>query len=357
MRRLATLTGVLAVTALVASACVPPPAPPPPAPYLDQVYGATVSPQKDPEVWGYAPPIDANYGGLIYAGTNLEHQDVRPPLEDGLEPLRLWVAEPVNDTPLRPAVIWVHGGGFAKGIGSMYGLAADVGAEYAKRGYVGFSVEYRIDTTLVDPPSTTSLCQWVQDHEDPNDPLWVQRALQCKRNVLTAQYDVQAAVRWVRAHAAEYRVDPNRIAVGGFSAGAYTAANVGYRTDDISPYVYFTGDQPTAAASRPQAVFGASGCQAQPSTIGTGDAPSSWIHSELDPAAPYSCIAETVTTARGAGLVAELTSYCDQNGHAQALYQAHLAETDAQWTTFLARELGLYSGMRPPSTDPVCPGT
>ena len=63
----------------------------------------------------------------------------------------------------------------------------------------------------------------------------------------------------------------------------------------------------------------------------------------------------TVTQARAAGLVAELTSYCDQNGHAANLYQQHQAETDAQWTTFLARELRIYSGMRPPSADAVCP--
>ena len=62
----------------------------------------------------------------------------------------------------------------------------------------------------------------------------------------------------------------------------------------------------------------------------------------------------TVTTARAGGLVAELTSYCGQNGHAQVLYEAHRPATDEQWTTFLVRELKIYSGIRPPSADPVC---
>lgn len=358
-RRVVALTGALGVMALVASACVPPPAPPAPAPYLDQVYDVTVTPSDQPVEFGRAPAIDANYGGLLYPGTPLQRQDPRPPLDaEGRQRLRLWIADPGDTLSLRPAVIWVHGGGFAEGIDHMYPMTVEYAAEYAKRGYVGFSVEYRIDTTFVGSPGNlVPLCIWVQANQDPNDPLWVQRRAQCERNILAAQYDVQAAVRWVRHHAAELRVNPHRIAVGGGSAGAVTAANVGFRSDDVSPYVYFTGDQPSTAASKPQAVFGASGCAYLPGSIGPGDTPSAWIHSELDAAVPYSCIAGTVTEARAAGLVAELTSYCgNQSLHARDLYLAHRAETDAQWTAFLARELGIYSGMRPHSTDPACPG-
>jgi hypothetical protein len=36
------------------------------------------------------------------------------------------------------------------------------------------------------------------------------------------------------------------------------------------------------------------------------------------------------------------------------LYDAHKSDTDAQWTTFLARELKIYTGMRPPSAEPTC---
>ena len=46
--------------------------------------------------------------------------------------------------------------------------------------------------------------------------------------------------------------------------------------------------------------------------------------------------------------VAELTSYCTSSLHAQARYQPN------QVATFLARELKIYSKLRPPSTDPVC---
>jgi predicted esterase len=358
VRRQFGTAGVIGLVALLGAACIPP-APPPPAPYLDQVYGATVTPRSQAVTWGAAPPIDVNYGGTLYAGTGLEQPDPRPPLDaDGNEPLRLWVAEPDSDSAVRPAIVWLHGGGFSVGLTSMYGLANGAGREYAERGYVGFSVEYRTDTTLVGPQQGSqrppSLCQWVQDNEDPNDPVWVQRRDQCRRNILAAQYDAQAAVRWIRAHAGTYRIDPNKVAVGGFSAGAVLAANLSYRGDDVGSVSYFPGDDRSVERSQVQAGFGASGCEYEPVSIGTGDAPTSWIHSERDGAVPYSCIATTVTTARGLGLVAELTSYCDAGGHAQALYEANQAVTDAQWTTFLARELKIWSQLRDPSADPVC---
>jgi acetyl esterase/lipase len=364
MRRFA-LYAAAAVLALVAVACIPPD-PGPTGLYLgvQSDIHPVVTPKAQPVTWGAAPVIDTNYGGTLYAGTGIETADPRPALlPGGLEPLRLWVANPNNGLTNRPAIIWLHGGGFAVGIDSMYGLANDEGRAYAQRGYVGFSVEYRTDTTLIGsgarPPS---LCQWVQDHRDPTDPTWIARAQQCQRNITAAQQDAEAAVRWVRAHAADYGIDPNHIAAGGFSAGAVTAVNLAYRGENVGTTHYFSGDDLSVAGSKVQAAFGASGCAypdsltaTTPTYVGAGDAPISMIHSEFDQAVPYSCVATTVTTARAAGLVAELTSYCNQSLHAEALYTPNKIATDEQWTTFLARELHLYTGMRPPSTDPLCP--
>lgn len=319
-----------------------------------------------PTVWGSAPPIDEAYGATLYAGTSIEQPDPRPALVDGREPLRLWVASPDDGRTDRPVILWVHGGGFAVGIDSMYGLAAGTGRDYAARGYVSISVEYRIDTTLVGNGTPTSrppsLCQWVQDHVNPDDPVWTARREQCQRNVLAAQNDVQGAVRWVKAHAADLGIDPNKVAIGGFSAGAVTAANVGYRTDtvaDLGTETYFSGDVRSVSQSKVKATFGASGCVYSsdlggPTAIGTDDAPASYIHSRFDQAVPYSCAAAAFGEARTQGLVAELTSYCTENGHANNLYDAHRDATDLQWTTFLTRQLSLYSGTREPSAEPFC---
>jgi len=46
-----------------------------------------------------------------------------------------------------------------------------------------------------------------------------------------AMWDVQRAVRWVRAHAAEYGVDPRRIGVLGYSAGGHVASTAATHFD------------------------------------------------------------------------------------------------------------------------------
>jgi acetyl esterase/lipase len=346
---------------VVATACLPA-NPGPTGLYLGKQ--ANISPAVTPKangiVWGSAPNIDEHYGGTLYEGTGIEQQDPRPPLVDGKQPLRLWVADPRDGRTGRPAIIWLHGGGFAVGLDSMYGLANGTGKAYAQRGYVGFSVEYRTDTTLVGtgdrPPS---LCQWVQDHIDLDDPTWQARRAQCQRNIQAAQFDALAAVRWVRLHAAQYGVDPNKIAVGGFSAGAVTAMNVAYDGRNVGGNAYWSGDDRASAKSKVQAAFGASGCVYSPdlgvpSVIDTNDAPTAMIASKGDPAVPYACVAATTKLARSNGLVAELASYCSESAHANTLYEKHLAATDAQWTTFLARELAIYSGMPKATTAPTC---
>lgn len=361
MRR--TFVTVLAVVGtLVTSACQPPPQPAPSDLYLaiQPEINPVVTPAESGIVWGHATVIDDNYEGTLYEGTPLEMEDPRPPAVAGKQPLRMWIADPDNGLTDRPAILWIHGGGFAKGVDKMHELADTVGREYARRGYVSISIEYRLDTTLVvEGDSHPPLCQWVQDWTgSPSDPVFVDRQSQCLRNILAAQRDALGAIRYVRAHAAELGVDPDRIAVGGFSAGAVTAYTTAFRWDDVGTASYFQGDPLSATASRPQATIGASGFlpihDAAAESIGAEDAPSSFIASRLDPAAPYASSALTVITAREAGLVAELTSYCQEYLHALKLYRAHTEDTDAQWTTFLARSLDLHEGMREPSADAPC---
>lgn len=89
-----------------------------------------------------------------------------------------------------PVVVWVHGGGWRRGD------KANVGEKpraFNARGYVFVAVNYRL------PPAGT----------------YKQQA-----------QDVALAVRWVRDHIKEYGGAPNRIALGGHSAGAHLTALV-----------------------------------------------------------------------------------------------------------------------------------
>lgn len=73
----------------------------------------------------------------------------------------------------------------------------------------------------------------------------------------TAQFpaqvqDTKAAVRWLRAHATEYGIDPNRIGVWGIGPGGHIAALLG-TTDDAPPFEM--ANEPNAEfSSRVQAV-------------------------------------------------------------------------------------------------------
>lgn len=104
---------------------------------------------------------------------------------------RLDLYLPERDRPA-PVVIMIHGGWW------MSGDKADIprGSVDAlrKAGYAVASVNYRLATEAA----------W---------PAGVQ--------------DVKAAVRWLRAQASEYYLDPERFAVAGTSAGGYLAAAVG----------------------------------------------------------------------------------------------------------------------------------
>ena len=120
---------------------------------------------------------------------------------------------PATDTVnKRPAIVWVHGGGFTAAT-RRSGPSPDLANKFAKLGYVTVSINYRLS-------GPASGC--VGTGFPP----------QCITATFDAQHDAQAAIRWLRAHAATYGIDSGRIAIGGESAGGITATLAGLRADD-----------------------------------------------------------------------------------------------------------------------------
>ena len=108
--------------------------------------------------------------------------------------LQLDMARPDGDGPY-PAVICIHGGGFRGGARQGYdGLIQKL----AKNGYVAVTISYRLSPKYQFP---------------------------------AAVYDVKEAVRWLRANAAKYHVDPERIGATGGSAGGHLAQFLGVTAD------------------------------------------------------------------------------------------------------------------------------
>jgi acetyl esterase/lipase len=149
------------------------------------------------------------------------------------EPLLLDVYRPPGRATLRPAVVCVHGGGMWTGSrADMAGAAR----ELAHAGYVTFATDYR----LVD--AATGRNRWPAQLDD-----------------------VQRAVRWIRANAARYGVDPGRVGAYGWSAGGQLAALLGTRdaradsavmaaySSRVVCVVDLAGDVDLAAYTRPPA--------------------------------------------------------------------------------------------------------
>jgi acetyl esterase/lipase len=124
---------------------------------------------------------------LVRPGTRVERNLAYA--ADGHERHRLDLYLPEKGAGPFPVVIWLHGGGWIRG-----DKANCHAAPLVARGYAAVSVNYR----------------FLQHAEFP------------------AQIeDCKAAVRWLRANAVKYRLDPDRIAVMGASAGGHLAALLG----------------------------------------------------------------------------------------------------------------------------------
>ena len=233
--------------------------------------------------------------------------------------LRLDVYQPTGDTlAARPAIVWIHGGGFA---GGSRGDLASIAIAYARRGYVTFSIDYRLDRG--------NRCQAIQDGS-VTAPAAVAR---CRAAIQAAQVDALNAIRWIRDHAATYRVDTTRVAVGGGSAGAITAINVAQNANPTHGVV--------PGRIRVSAALAMSGCNYDLSSIDANDAPISMLHAGHDRAVPYDCAVATVNRAKSFGTPTRRLLYPAESGHGLALYTTHQVTVDAAWCAFLKARLGL----------------
>lgn len=222
----------------------------------------------------------------------------------GGEPVTLLadIYQPQGDTfSSRPAMILVHGGSFRFGSKTSPELV-DQARVFAAKGYVVVSINYRLSETGCGA-----------DEE-------------CLLAIADAQADAQTAVRWLRANAADHGVDPDRIAIGGSSAGAITALNVGYNGDDPMP-----GPLPDVS-SQVQAVVSLSGAVIPGGVADPGDAPALLFHNETDPLVQYEWARSTVDEARAADLTAYLRTFPGTGHVPYSMYRAEILDTT---TTFL----------------------
>src|SRR5438105_15895144 len=123
--------------------------------------------------------------------------------------LQLNIARPKKPDHLLPCVLCIHGGGFRAGNRDSYNPLL---IQLAGLGYVAVSTSYRLAPKYQFP---------------------------------AAIFDVKAAVRWLKANAGLYQIDPDRIGVIGDSAGGHLAQFLGVTAD----LRQFEGDEGNDAQS------------------------------------------------------------------------------------------------------------
>ena len=114
-------------------------------------------------------------------------------VENGHERQKLDLYLPEKTSAPLPLIIWIHGGGWQAG--SKDNCPA---LRFTERGYAVASIGYRLSGSAIFPAQIE---------------------------------DCKAAIRWLRAHAAENNLDPKKFAVWGSSAGGHLVALVGTSGD------------------------------------------------------------------------------------------------------------------------------
>jgi acetyl esterase/lipase len=113
-------------------------------------------------------------------------------------PLDLYLPEKAEGK--LPVIVWIHGGGWRSGSKEEDCLAVQTG--FVQKGYAVASVEYRLSDEAIFPAQIE---------------------------------DCKSAIRWLRANADKYNLDPSHIGAWGFSAGGHLVALLG-TTGDIKDF-------------------------------------------------------------------------------------------------------------------------
>jgi len=193
------------------------------------------------------------------------------------------VYEPVgDDLSQRPVIVLAHAGAFVEG---ERGDLQDLCLTFAQRGYVAATIDYRL---LPDP--------FAQGF--PPDTLLA-------LDLIIKDYsDMKAAVRYFRQDAAttnQFRIDPERVFVGGASAGAIISLHVAYldETDSIPDYLSeiiadnggFEGNSGDSLnlqySSEVSGVVNLSGSIYREEWMKEGDAPLASYHGTADQVVPF----------------------------------------------------------------------
>ena len=177
---------------------------------------------------------------IIYA-QGLSHSYWESPSSQVMD-LKMDAYIPKNSANNRPAIMFIHGGGFIGG-NKEHKAIVNLANYFAARGWVTFSINYRLKKDF------GSVSESWMKHKHLVAPRRVNQYLA----IYPALRDSKAALRWITKHAKEFNINPNFITIGGGSAGAVTAIGVGCSSkNDFSTEISLKHDKTLQSTNQQQ---------------------------------------------------------------------------------------------------------
>ncbi|MCD6360327.1 MAG: alpha/beta hydrolase [Armatimonadetes bacterium] len=233
------------------------------------------------------------------------------------------------DKEVHPALVNIHGGGWRNGSKDSF---MREGLDYAGNGVAAFSIDYRLSGVATYPAAV--------------DDCW-------------------AAVRWIRAHAAELNVDVERMAVQGGSAGGHLALMMAFMEPEEEGldnyFVCVAAKNPptdfTAADEmhRENALLAFMGCtwdqdpdrfrEASPVThISPDDPPVFVVHGTEDKTVPYNQALVLQAALEKAGIEHELVTIEGAGHGLRGGDRVAVQNAMRRWRAFVMKHLGVQQG-------------
>ncbi|NLX72314.1 MAG: alpha/beta hydrolase fold domain-containing protein [Bacteroidales bacterium] len=224
----------------------------------------------------------------------------------------------------RPLIIYIHGGGFTSGTREYQSIKL-LSQKMARKGYAVASIDYRLDPKF-------------RLYDSESD----------RRAMTDAMHDAKQAIRYFKANAEYFKIDTNRVFIGGESAGAITAMMAAYvdKQDEMIPYPMANPNNPIGSSSNSHvgnqvhAIMCLCGMFIDPTAIeSSNEAPILWTHGSADTYIPISLAFNIVLRASNIGLpvqthVYEGATHCPWY-YGNPDWEAYLDSTVNDITTFL----------------------
>ena len=214
--------------------------------------------------------------------------------EDAVEKLRLDLYRPAGERRgNRPVVIFIHGGDSS--VDKSFDRNRIVSRSFARRGFVAATINYRKNTNGVAKDS---------------------------------QEDTRAAVRWFRANASRYGVNPAKITVLGVSAGGINALQVGFNPQDAG-----SSGNP-GYSSKVASAVSISGTAYEVLEIGADEVPVAMVHALDDTTIPIVAARAVCEQTRALGNTCRFFEYAE-GGHPPRFLNQNRGRIIEQVSVFL----------------------